>query len=228
MQVEILHQPSYALARVKLAGDETLNAEPGALVGMSTGIRLETRMRGGFLQSLSRSTLGGEAFFTNTYHAPPAGGEILLAPSLPGDIFHLNLASERLLVQSGSYLASGDGIDTDTKWSGAKTFFGGEGLIMLRCSGTGMLLISSYGAIHEIVLPAGQQFTVDTGHLVAFNDTMAYKLRSVGDVRATLLGGEGLVVDLTGPGRILLQSRSEGAFLDWLLQRIPKSPSGQS
>lgn len=227
MRVEIFHQPSYSLARVGLDGNEALIAEPGALVGMSTGVQLETRMRGGFLQSLARSALGGEAFFTNTFRAPVDGGEILLAPPLPGDIFHLALHGESLLVQSGSYLASSEGVVTDAKWSGAKTFFGGEGLIMLRCSGVGDLLISSYGAIHEIQIPAGKQYTVDTGHLVAFNEGMAFKLRAVGDVKATVLGGEGLVVDLSGPGRVYLQSRSEGAFLDWLLQRMPQQKSNE-
>lgn len=227
MRVEIQHQPSYSLARVLLDGNESLVAEPGALVGMSSGVQLETRLRGGFLQSLTRATLGGEAFFTNTFRAPSNGGEILLAPSLPGDIFHLVLRGEALLVQSGSYLASSEKIVTDTKWSGAKTFFSGEGLIMLRCTGIGDLLISSYGAIHEIILDAGKQYTLDTGHLVAMSDGMAFKLRAVGDVKSTLLGGEGLVIDLTGPGRILLQSRSEGAFLDWLLKRLPQQKSSE-
>jgi uncharacterized protein (TIGR00266 family) len=114
-------------------------------------------------------------------------------------------------------------VETDTKWGGAKTFFGGEGLIMLRCSGNGTLILSSYGAIHEINLNAGESFTVDTGHLVAFSEKIGFRVRSIGGVKTTIFGGEGLVVDLTGPGKVLLQTRSVGAFLDWLLPRIPKT-----
>lgn len=137
MEVEILYRPSYSVARVRLSPNEALLAETGAMVGMSAGVQLETKMRGGFLKSLSRSVLGGESFFVNTFRAPSQGGEILLAPTLPGDVFELPLNNETYLVQSGSFMASSEGIQTDTKWSGARTFFGGEGLIMLRCSGSG-------------------------------------------------------------------------------------------
>jgi uncharacterized protein (TIGR00266 family) len=228
MQVEILYRPSYSIARVVLDSNEIIQAEAGAMVGMSVGMQVDTRMRGGIFQSLVRSALGGESLFTNAYQAPASGGEILLAPSLPGDVFVMNLQNETILVQSGSFMASTSSVTTDTKWSGARTFFGGEGLIMLRCYGTGPLILSSYGAIHEMNLSANQTYTVDTGHLVAFSDQIGFKVRAIGGLRSTLLGGEGLVVDLTGPGRILLQTRSEGAFLNWLLPKIPKENSSHS
>jgi len=222
MDVEVLYRPSYSIARVRLAPNETILAESGAMVGMSAGVQIETKMRGGFLKALGRSMLGGESFFINSFVAPASGGELLLAPTLPGDISTLTLANETYLVQSGSFLASSEGVQTDTKWSGARTFFGGEGLIMLRCSGSGTLILSSYGAIHELLLAAGETYTVDTGHLVAFNEGVGFRVRTVGGLKSTLLGGEGLVVDLTGPGKVLIQTRSMGAFLDWLLSKMPK------
>jgi uncharacterized protein (TIGR00266 family) len=225
MQTEILYRPSYSIVRVILNPNESILAEPGAMVGMSIGIQMDTRMRGGLLQSLARSAFGGESFFTNTFRAPAEGGDMMLAPSLPGDAFTMNMTGETYLVQSGSFMASSETITTDTKWSGARTFLGGEGLIMLRCSGTGTLILSSYGAIHEMVLTQGQSYTVDTGHLVAFSDKIGFRVRAVGGLKSTMLGGEGLVVDLTGPGRVLLQTRSQGAFLDWLLPKLPKQSS---
>lgn len=221
MQIELLYKPSYTVARVTLASNEGIQAESGAMVGMSAGITIETSMKGGLLKSLARSVLGGESLFTNTFRAPAQGGELLLAPNLPGDVFTSTLNNEAFLVQSGSYMASTDGVTTDTKWGGAKTFFGGEGLIMLRCSGTGTLILSSYGAIHAMELAAGQTYTVDTGHLVAFSDRVGFKVRTIGGMKSTIFGGEGLVVDLTGPGKVLLQTRSPGAFLDWLIPKIP-------
>ncbi|MEW6178337.1 MAG: TIGR00266 family protein [Chloroflexota bacterium] len=225
MKVEILFRPSYSIAKVVLNPNEGIVAESGAMVGMSADIQVETKMRGGLLQSLARSVLGGESFFVNTYRAGSRGGELLLAPTLPGDVFTTELANETYLVQSGSFLASAESVVTDTKWSGARTFFGGEGLIMLRCSGTGTMILSSYGAIHELTLAAGETYTVDTGHLVAFYETMGFKVRTIGGLKTTVLGGEGLVVDLTGPGKALLQTRSEGAFLNWLIPKIPKRSS---
>jgi len=127
-----------------------------------------------------------------------------------------------LLVQSGSYLASSEGIQVDTKWSGAKTFFGGEGLIMLKVSGTGTLIVSSYGAIHPMELNAGEKFVVDTGHLVTFEEQVNYQVRKVAGWKSTLFSGEGFVAELTGPGKINLQSRSQDSFLSWLIPRLPK------
>lgn len=222
MQVNILYRPSYSLANVKLNSGEKITVEAGSMVAMSPDIQVETSMKGGLLKSLARSVLGGESFFINTYEAGSDGGEIELAPTLPGDVFTFNLSGETYLVQSGSYLASSENIETDTKWGGAKTFFGGEGLIMLRCRGNGTLILSSYGAIHERNLEKGETYTVDTGHLVAFSEDMGFKVRGVGGIKSTILGGEGLVVDLTGPGKLLMQTRSVNAFLSWLIPKLPK------
>ncbi len=222
MKVEILYKPSYSMANVQLEGDERITVEAGSMVAMSNDVHVETKMKGGLLKSLARSVLGGESFFINTYQAGIGGGEIDLAPTLPGDIFTMDIANEAYLVQSGSFLASSEMIETDTKWGGAKTFFGGEGLIMLKCSGSGTLILSSYGAIHELNLDAGESFTIDTGHLVAFTEDMGFRVRAIGGIKETFLGGEGLVVDMTGPGRVLMQTRSVGAFLNWLLPKLPK------
>ena len=225
MQTEILFRPSYSLAKVTLAGNEKIRTESGAMVSMSADLAVETQARGGLLSSLARTVLGGESFFLNTYTALDAGGEITLAPTLPGDIMVIPMTGGTLLVQSGSYLACSETITVDTKWGGAKTFFSGEGFFMLRVSGSGTLILSSYGAIHEVKLAQGQKYIVDTTHLVAFDETIGYQVKTIGGVKSTLFSGEGLVVELTGPGTVLLQTRSERAFLSWLIPKLPKPAS---
>ena len=227
MRTEILYRPSYSMAVVELAANEGISVEAGSMVSMSQGITLETKAAGGLLASLTRSILGGESFFLNEYHAPVSGGTITLAPALPGDMKALVQDGERaLMVQSGAYVASSSDIQVDTRWGGAKTFFASEGLFLLRCSGAGDLLLSSYGAIHEMTLQDGERYTVDTGHLVAFDEGIGFQVRTVGGLKSTLFSGEGLVVDLTGPGRVLVQTRSTDAFLTWLVpqvqRRLPK------
>jgi uncharacterized protein (TIGR00266 family) len=222
MNVEVLYRPSYSLARVFLEPGEQIQVEAGAMVGMSPTLEMETQATGGFLKSLSRSMFGQESFFLNTYTGKAGGDSIALAPALPGDIAVIEMHGESLLVQSGSYLASSKGIEVDTKWSGAKTFFGSEGLIMLRVRGTGTLIVSSYGAIHPIELEAGQGYVVDSGHLVTFEEQIGFKVKKVAGWKSTLFSGEGLVVELKGPGKVTLQSRSQDAFLSWLIPRIPK------
>jgi uncharacterized protein (TIGR00266 family) len=222
MQVEVRYRPSYSLAMVTLEPEEQIQVEAGAMVGMSPSLEMETQASGGFLKSLSRSMFGKESFFLNTYTGTAKGDTIAVAPALPGDVAVIEMHDESLLVQSGSYLASSVGIDVETKWSGAKTFFGSEGLIMLRVRGTGTLIVSSYGAIHPIELEAGQEYVVDTGHLVTFEEQIGFKVKKVAGWKSTLFSGEGLVVELRGPGKVTLQSRSQDAFLSWLIPRIPK------
>jgi len=222
MQVEVLYRPSYSVARVQMNRKEMIQVEGGAMLGMSPDIQMQTEAKGGLLKSLSRSVLGGQSFFMNTYTAEKDGDQILLAPPLPGDVAVIEMQGQSLLVQSGSYLASSEGIQVDTKWSGAKTFFGREGLIMLKVSGTGTLIISSFGAIHPMELNAGEKFVVDTGHLVTFEEQVLYDIKKVAGWKSTLFSGEGLVAELTGPGKINLQSRSQDSFLSWLIPHIPK------
>ena len=192
------------------------------MVGMSPTIKMETGATGGLFKSLTRKMFGGESFFLNTYTGVKQGDSVALAPPLPGDVAVIDMHGETLMVQSGSYLASSEGISVDTKWGGAKTFFGSEGLIMLKVSGTGTLIVSSYGAIHAIELAKGQSYVVDTGHLVTFDDHLKFEVRKVAGWKSTLFSGEGLVVQLTGPGNLTLQSRSQDSFLSWLIPKIPK------
>lgn len=222
MEYEVMHKPSYALARVSLNRGEKLQAEAGAMVSMSDTVKMETSARGGLFGGLRRSVLGGESFFVNTFTAEQAG-EVTFAPSLPGDIEVLELTGGDLMVQSGSFLAATMGIEVDSQWGGARSFFSREGLFLLRCSGRGLLFISSYGAIHRIDLAPGERYTVDNGHMVAFDETVRYDVGRAGGWKTTLLSGEGLVCKLEGPGRFYMQTRSEDAFISWLSPKLPRS-----
>jgi uncharacterized protein (TIGR00266 family) len=221
MQTEVLYQPSYSICKVRMERGETIRGESGAMVSMDATITIQTQATGGLFKSLSRSFLGGESFFQNTFTAE-ADGEVLFAPKLPGDIMVMELAGRDFIVQSGSYLASSTTITVDSKWGGARSFFGGEGLFMLRCSGAGTLITSSFGAIHKVTLEHGRRYTIDTGHIVAFDSHVPYSVRKVGSWKSTIFGGEGLVVDFTGPGDVYLQTRSQESFLSWLIPNLPK------
>jgi len=225
MNVDIRYQPSYALAMVALDPKENIQVEAGAMVAMSPELEMKTEAKGGFLKSISRSMFGGESFFLNTYTGSSHGDTIALAPALPGDIAVIEMTGETIMVQSGSYLASSVGIEVDTKWGGAKTFFGSEGLIMLRLSGKGTLIVSSYGAIHPLDLGPGDVRIIDTGHLVTFEEHIGFEVKKVKGWKSTLFSGEGLVVELTGPGKATLQSRSQDSFLSWLIPKLPKQTS---
>jgi uncharacterized protein (TIGR00266 family) len=204
-----------------LAPSERIRADAGAMVSMTDGITIETKAAGGILKSLTRSVLGGESFFQNFFQAPAQGGEITLAPDLPGDMVLIELSNRNIMIQAGSYVASEIGVELNAKIS-KKAFLSAEGISILEASGNGKVLVSSYGAIYERDLGAGEKYIVDTSHLVAFDGTIDVQVRTVGGLKSTLLSGEGLVVQVTGPGKLWMQTRSPSALINWIIPHIPK------
>ena len=227
MDIEIIHRPSYSLAIAKLTPNERIRAEAGAMVSMSGGMNIETKAEGGLLKSLGRAVLGGESFFQNFFVAPAAGGEVTLAPELPGDIAVIEMIGNKLMIQSGSYMASESTIELNAKVS-VKAFMSAEGISMLEATGTGTLLVSSYGAIYEKTLVAGETYIVDSSHLIAFDGTMGVQPKPVGGLKSTLFSGEGLVIELSGPGKIYIQTRSPQALINWIIPQLPTPPASKS
>ena len=222
MDVEISAGPAFAFGEITLPPGGAVRVEAGAMAMTRGDIQITTSTQGGFMKGLRR-TLGGESFFVNDFTSA-GGGLVAVAAALPGDLTLARLDGSRaVLVQSGSWIASDPSIDVDSKWGGGKTFFSGEGLILLRCSGSGDLLMSSYGAIRFTELAQGETMTLDTGHVVAFDDSVQYSVRKAGSWKSTILGGEGLVTDFTGPGRVWLQTRSSSDLIGWITSRLPAS-----
>jgi uncharacterized protein (TIGR00266 family) len=140
---------------------------------------------------------------------------------------HMTLQGGTVYIQSGSFLASSPQIELDAKWGGARTFFASEGLFLLRATGSGDVLVSSYGAIHRVEIAPDRPYVVDTGHVVAFSQGVEFNVRRVGGWKSTMLSGEGLVCEFRGSGHLLMQTRSTQAFLSWLIPRLPKATGGR-
>ncbi|HET9724326.1 MAG TPA: TIGR00266 family protein [Actinomycetota bacterium] len=220
MQVEIEAAPAYAFGRITVGPGREVKVEAGAMASMTGDVQIETRATGGLMGGLKRSVLGGESFFVNTFRSE-AGGHVAVAAKLPGDLRLLPLEGRTWFIQSGSWIASDPEVDVDTRWGGAKTFFGGEGLFLLKCSGRGDVLVSSYGAITTVDVPAGQSYVIDTGHVVAFEEGMQYGVEKAGSWKSTVFGAEGLVVRFQGPGTVWLQTRSPQDLVGWLKTQMP-------
>jgi uncharacterized protein (TIGR00266 family) len=223
---EVLHQPSFALAVVKLQAEQSIQAEAGAMVSMSANVELQSQMKGGVFGALKRA-VGGESAFVSTFTARGGPGEVTFAPGGPGDIAALEMGNQHFFVQSSSYLAGDVSLTVDTRWGGAKSFFGGEGLFVLQVSGTGVLLVSSFGAIHRKRLAPGERYVVDTGHLVAWEGSTQYTLRKAASgFFRTLVSGEGVVAEFSGPGEILIQTRNLAAFAGLMKPFFPAQGGG--
>lgn len=218
----IEHQGSFALAVLQLQAEQSVNAEAGAMVSMSGNVDLTSELKGGVFGALKRA-VGGESAFVSTFTAKGGPGEVTFAPGSPGDVAGIEMQNQTFMVQSSSYLAGDTSLVVDTKFGGAKSFFGGEGLFVLQISGTGLLLVSSFGSIHRKNLRPGEQYVVDTGHLVAWEGHMQYNLRKAaktGFLRS-LASGEGMVAEFNGPGELLIQTRNLAAFAGMLKPFFP-------
>ena len=228
MDVAVRHSPSFAAARITLAPNEQVRAESGAMMATSYGLGVASSTQGGVLKGLKRSFLGGESLFVTTFTAPAEGGWVDVAHHLAGDVVVRSITPEQpISITRGCWLASGSGVELDTKWGGFKNLFGGEGGFLVRASGSGTVLLACYGALDTIQLGAGESITIDSGHVVAFDPAVTSQLRKVaGGVVQTLKSGEGFVFDFTGPGWVMTQSRNPSALEAWIRQLMPGETGG--
>jgi uncharacterized protein (TIGR00266 family) len=210
---------------------EQINTESGSMLGMTTGMDIKTRMNRsydkkanivvrffsalwGFFVAMMRKIFGGESFFINTYTAKQDNSELILAPSVIGDIVHFPMSGQKMIIQASSFLASSPDVSLKLKWGGLRTLFGGEGLVMLQAAGQGDLFINSYGGVVPIDIQGA--YIVDTGHVVAFEDSLSFKIKRVGGWKSTLFSGEGLVCHFSGTGKLFIQTRQLGSLVSWL------------
>jgi uncharacterized protein (TIGR00266 family) len=213
----IEHSPSYASLTLKLIANQTVLVESGAMMAMDSSIQMKSKIKGGLIKGIGRM-LGGESLFMSEFTASRPG-ELMLAPGVPGDIQHYRLSGNSLMVQSSGFLASSPTVQLDTKFQGFKGFFSGESLFLLKASGQGDLWFSSYGGILEI--PVTGDYVVDTGYIVAFEDTLNYKVELLNGLgwrglRTGIFGGEGLVCRFSGEGRLWVQSRHLTPLINFL------------
>ena len=214
MDIQIVHGPGNAAARIRLAGGETVTAEGGAMIAMSGNVNISTstmsKGSGGMLKGLKR-LVSGESFFLNHFTAGGEGGEVWVAATLSGDMMQYELRKENLIVQGGSYVASEPGVSIDMGWQGFKSILSGESMFWVNLKGSGKVVVNSFGAIYPIEVTS--DVIVDTGHIVAFNETLNFSITKAGKSwMSSFLGGEGLVCKFTGRGTVWCQSHNPTGF----------------
>lgn len=215
MQHKIEIKPEYAMLDITLEPGEKLIAESGAMVGMDTHLKMSAQSRGGMLKGLKRKLLAGESFFQTTFTAKDRPGQVLLAPGSPGDIEEMTLEpNQNLMLQSSAFTASTENVVLDTKWDGAKGFFSGAGMFLLKATGPGTVWFSTFGAVRPIEVQ--DEYVVDTGHIVAFQETLNYSISKVGGLKGLLFSGEGLVARFKGQGTLWVQTRNPSNFATYL------------
>jgi uncharacterized protein (TIGR00266 family) len=218
VRVEVRHNPSFAVARLLLASREPARVESAAMLATSYGVLVEAKPHGGLFKSVARAAIGGDSFHVSTYTAPASAGWVDVAPHLPGDVQVIELdGTVGWCITKGCWLASAAGVGLETRWSGFTSLFGGEGGFLVHAAGHGCVVVSCYGAVEVITLPPGELVTVDTGHVVAYVDTVQTRVRPVRQgATQSMKSGQGLVFDFAGPGRLITQTRSPRGLASWL------------
>jgi len=208
MRYEIVGDVMQAL-KVELAQGEELYAEAGAMLYIGPGIDLQARMQGGLMKGLMRKFLAGETLFMSVFRSTTASAHMALANPIAGKIFPIELRGNTILAERNAYLAAIGNVDLSvafTKRFGAG-LFGGEGFLLQKISGNGLVFLHAGGNMLEFNLAPGETLRVDTGCIVSLADTVSYDIQFVGGFRNALFGGEGLFyATLTGPGHVVLQT----------------------
>lgn len=216
MKHELSSGPAAAVVKVHLNKGEELTCEVGAMVAMSTKMTVETTTKqrgakGGIMQGIRRM-FSGENLFINHFTAKADEQYLILGPTFMGDIVHHHLEQGALIVQGGSWLASDTKISVDTTFQGlGKAFFSGEGAFWVKCTGNGDIFLNSFGSIY--VVEVDGEYIVDTGHIVAFEDSLQFGVEKAGaSWIGAILSGEGLVCRFSGKGKLYCQSHNPPSF----------------
>lgn len=222
----IEHNPTYAFLILNVPANQTVLVEAGAMAAMDSCLKMKSKMRGGLIKGVGRM-LGGESLFISEFTAQNRSGELYISPGVPGDIKHYYLqGNSGLMVQSSGFVACTPGIEIDPEFQGGRGFFSGESLFLLKATGRGDFWFSSYGAIIEVDVDGS--YIVDTGYIVAFEDTLNYQVEIIGglsfrNLKTGILGGEGLVCRFSGKGKLWLQSRNLYPLFNFLCPFRPTS-----
>ncbi len=210
---------------VQLEENENFVSAAGAMRYMSGNVTMEAKMKGGFLKGLKR-TLTGESLFLAEYAPHGGSGVIGFGGNVPGKIIDLDIGKGVWMVQKTGYLCSEPTVELDMAFQKklSNIFFGGEGLIIQKLSGSGIAFVAASGDFNIVDLKPGEMYKVSTSNLVAWEEGVKYDITAAGNLKTSIFGGEGLfVTTLTGPGKIIIQSMTLGDMANALIPYLPLS-----
>lgn len=219
------------LLQVVLEPGETLYAERNAMVAMDDTLSLTGRARGGVLSALARKMLNDETFFQQKIQADKERGQALLSPTLPGDVVLLDCGEHQYMLSDGAYLASTEHVEMEVKTQslGRALLGNSGGFFLMQTAGHGQVAVSGFGSIRPIELTGEHSVYVDNGHLVAWDASLRYdialntaKQGMFGKLLHSQTSGEGVVLKISGKGKIYVCSRNRGGMLDWIFANMPE------
>lgn len=216
---------SFPAATVTLNAGEKVFTQSGAMMCADSSIEMSTNAEGGLLKSIGRMFSGASLMFV-THTATKDNSKITFSSAFPGTIKEFKVdGSHEYLAQKAAFLVGDPGVNVDATinnnfWSG---LLGGEGFVLQKFSGEGTILTEIDGSVQEIELQAGESIKVETGHIALFESSVNYEVQAVKGLKNIFFGGEGLfLVNLTGPGKVWLQTLTAHDMAEKLIPYLPK------
>ena len=211
----------------RLDQGESIYTQSGGMSWMTSGMQMETNMRGGLMKGLGRM-LSGDSLFLANYTAMAPNQEITIASTFPGAILPIDVTQGEIIAQKSAFLCAQPGVTLSVhvvKGIGAG-LFGGEGFILQRLTGQGLAFLEIDGSVCEKTLAPGETLIVDTGNIAAYEARVQYEVTMIKGFKNVLFGGEGLLnTRLTGPGKVWLQTMTMPGFAGRIVPFLPKSSS---
>ena len=212
------------VVEVRMNAGESMVTQSGGMAWMTEGIAMDTNLKGGLMKGIGRM-FAGESMFMAVYSAQVEGAMVAFASTVPGEIVPIDIGQTgKLICQKGAFLCAQPSVNVQVTFT--KKFsaglFGGEGFILQEMSGNGLVFLEIDGDKIEKILAPGEVIKVDTGNVVAFEESVQYEIETVKGIKNIFLGGEGLfLTKLTGPGKVILQTQNFTEFAGRIIRMIP-------
>ncbi|WP_048149784.1 TIGR00266 family protein [Methanolacinia paynteri] len=210
---------------MEIENAETVWAEAGAMVYMSANIDMKAELQGGLFKGIKRK-LAGESFMITNFTSQGGPGVVAFGGNAPGKIYAMDITGKDFLAQKDAFLCAEKSVNWEIAFQKklGSTFFGGEGLILEKISGSGMVFFHACGDLVEIDLKPGQTYKISTAHVVGWESSVNYDIQAAGGIKTSMFGGEGFfLTTLTGPGKIVIQSMTLPQLADSLIPFLPHS-----
>ena len=221
MIIRIECKSAYSVAYIFLTKGEQIDLESGALLAFSSGITARPGTGGGVVKAAFRKGRAQEKFFMTKFESEVDGAWVCATSKYPGDMSIIHLDQEgSVMLQSGSLVAIEPTVEINVRYAGIDNIILREGATTVEATGTGQVIISSYGAIQEYPINVGESVVIDTGHIVAWTVNLEMNVGTLGSLATAVTSGEGMVARYTAtntPGKVWIQTRSEDQLKSWIL-----------
>lgn len=206
---------------------DAIFCEANAMVMMESNLELKGKLQGGIMQSLMRRFANDESLFQQQIEAVHGEGDCLLAPTLDGDMQILDVGACQYTLSDGAFVAAQSGVDIRAQIQrnlGGALFGDTGGFMVMQTHGSGQLVVSGFGSLFEIEVTPGKDVIIDNGHVVCWDSRLDYKLSVstsknkgfMGNIINSVTSGEGMVLNFSGSGKVVICSRNRDSYQTWL------------